>query len=133
MELSQFTSEINMLKIDGNLIPAKDIVLILVKPEADQMLVGYDFSQFRVPTRQIADASISFTVLNLPGETAFVKLRDLLCSGAPCEVELSDPDGMTIHVTCGVAQFEIQQEREEVVGADVILRPTCFQPQDTDR
>jgi hypothetical protein len=44
-------------------------------------------------------------------------------TGNPCDVEISDTGG-TLLLTCEVMQFNVNQNLEEVIAADVTLKPT---------
>ena len=56
-------------------------------------------------------------------DTTFATLQGLFMSGDPCDVSISDAGG-TLSLTCEVMQFNVNQNLEEVISADVTLKPT---------
>ena len=50
-------------------------------------------------------------------------LQGLWSSGDPCDVGISDAGG-TLNLTCEVMTFNVNQNLEEVISADVTLKPT---------
>jgi hypothetical protein len=110
------------LTIDGTEIKnCKDLTVSLEKAEADA--TTRDNNGWRATVGTLKDASIEFTVLNKDGDTAFATLQGLFMSGDPCEVGISDAGG-TLALTCEVMQFNVNQNLEEVISADVTLKPT---------
>ena len=110
------------LTIDGTEIKnCKDLTVSLEKAEADA--TTRDNNGWRATVGTLKDASIEFTVLNKDGDTAFTTLQALFMSGDPCDVEISDAGG-TLTLTCEVMQFNVNQNLEEVISADVTLKPT---------
>ena len=78
---------------------------------------------WRATVGTLKDASIEFTVLNKEGDSAFGMLQGLWSSGDPCDVGISDAGG-TLTLTCEVMTFNVNQNLEEVISADVTLKPT---------
>jgi hypothetical protein len=78
---------------------------------------------WRATVGTLKDASIEFTVLNKEGDSAFGLLQGLWSSGDPCDVGISDAGG-TLTLTCEVMNFNVNQNLEEVISADVTLKPT---------
>jgi hypothetical protein len=110
------------LTIDGVVIGnCKDLTVSLEKAEADAST--RDNNGWRATVGTLKDASIEFTVLNKDGDTAFATLQGLFMSGAPCDVGISDA-GAALTLTCEVMQFNVNQNLEEVISADVTLKPT---------
>lgn len=110
------------LKIDdAEITNCKDLTVSLEKAEADASTRGNN--GWRATVGTLKDASIEFTVLNKTGDTAFTTLQGLFMSGEPCDVEISDAGG-TLTLTCEVMTFNVNQNLEEVVSADVTLKPT---------
>ncbi len=70
----------------------------------------------------LKDASIEFTVLNKEGDSAFGCFK-VYGAGDPCDVGISDAGG-TLTLTCEVMNFNVNQNLEEVISADVTLKPT---------
>ena len=56
-------------------------------------------------------------------DTSFGMLQGLWSSGTPCDVGISDAGG-ALTLTCEVMNFNVNQNLEEVVSADVTLKPT---------
>lgn len=111
-----------VLKIDGDEIKnCKDLTVSLEKAEADAST--RDNNGWRATVGTLKDASIEFTVLNKVGDTTFAMIQSLFMSGDPCDVEISDAGG-TLLLTCEVMQFNVNQNLEEVIAADVTLKPT---------
>jgi hypothetical protein len=111
-----------VLKIDGDEIKnCKDLTVSLEKAEADAST--RDNNGWRATVGTLKDASIEFTVLNKVGDDTFSMIQDLFMSGDPCDVEISDAGG-TLLLTCEVMQFNVNQNLEEVIAADVTLKPT---------
>jgi hypothetical protein len=111
-----------VLKIDGDEIKnCKDLTVSLEKAEADAST--RDNNGWRATVGTLKDASIEFTVLNKVGDTTFATIQTLFMSGDPCDVEISDAGG-TLLLTCEVMQFNVNQNLEEVIAADVTLKPT---------
>ena len=111
-----------VLKIDGAEIKnCKDLTVSLEKAEADAST--RDNNGWRATVGTLKDASIEFTVLNKVGDTTFATIQSLFMSGDPCDVEISDAGG-TLLLTCEVMQFNVNQNLEEVIAADVTLKPT---------
>lgn len=111
-----------VLKIDDVEIKnCKDLTVSLEKAEADAST--RDNNGWRATVGTLKDASIEFTVLNKVGDTAFATIQALFMSGDPCDVEISDAGG-TLLLTCEVMQFNVNQNLEEVIAADVTLKPT---------
>lgn len=111
-----------VLKIDDVEIKnCKDLTVSLEKAEADAST--RDNNGWRATVGTLKDASIEFTVLNKVGDTAFATIQTLFMSGDPCDVEISDAGG-TLLLTCEVMQFNVNQNLEEVIAADVTLKPT---------
>ncbi len=110
------------LSIDGAEIKnCKDLTVTLEKAEADAST--RDNNGWRATVGTLKDASIEFTVLNKDGDTAFALLQGLFMSGDPTDVAISDAGG-TLTLTCEVMNFTINQQLEEVISADVTLKPT---------
>lgn len=110
------------LKIDGDLVSnCRDLTLTLEKAEADA--TTRDNNGWRATVGTLKDASVEFTVLNKQGDTWFATLQGLYMSGEPCDVEISDAGG-TLVLTCEVMQFNIGQNLEDVISAEVTLKPT---------
>ena len=111
-----------VLTIDGVEIKnCKDLTVSLEKAEADAST--RDNNGWRATVGTLKDASIEFTVLNKSGDTAFATLQGLFMSGAPCDVGITDA-GAALTLTCEVMQFNVNQNLEEVIAADVTLKPT---------
>jgi hypothetical protein len=111
-----------VLTIDGAEIKnCKDLTVSLEKAEADAST--RDNNGWRATVGTLKDASIEFTVLNKSGDTAFAMLQGLFMSGAPCDVGITDA-GAALTLTCEVMQFNVNQNLEEVIAADVTLKPT---------
>ncbi len=106
---------------DTEIKNCKDLTVSLEKAEADA--TTRDNNGWRATVGTLKDASIEFTVLNKDGDTAFATLQALFMSGDPCDVEISDAGG-TLSLTCEVMQFNVNQNLEEVISADVTLKPT---------
>lgn len=106
---------------DTEIKNCKDLTVSLEKAEADA--TTRDNNGWRATVGTLKDASIEFTVLNKDGDTAFTTLQALFMSGDPCDVEISDAGG-TLSLTCEVMQFNVNQNLEEVISADVTLKPT---------
>jgi len=99
----------------------KDLTVSLEKAEADAST--RDNNGWRATVGTLKDASIEFTVLNKDGDTAFATLQGLFMSGEPCDVGISDA-GAALTLTCEVMSFNVNQNLEEVISADVTLKPT---------
>jgi len=99
----------------------KDLTVSLEKAEADA--TTRDNNGWRATVGTLKDASIEFAVLNKDGDTAFATLQGLFMSGDPCDVGISDAGG-TLTLTCEVMSFNVNQNLEEVISADVTLKPT---------
>jgi len=111
-----------VLTIDGAEIKnVKDLTVSLEKAEADAST--RDNNGWRATVGTLKDASIEFTVLNKSGDTSFGMLQGLWSSGTPCDVGISDAGG-ALTLTCEVMNFNVNQNLEEVVSADVTLKPT---------
>ncbi|GAA5509160.1 phage tail tube protein [Novipirellula caenicola] len=111
-----------VLTIDGAEIKnVKDLTVNLEKAEADAST--RDNNGWRATVGTLKDASIEFTVLNKNGDTSFSMLQTLWSSGTPCDVDISDAGG-SLTLTCEVMTFNVNQNLEEVVSADVTLKPT---------
>jgi hypothetical protein len=111
-----------VLSIDGAEIKnVKDLTVSLEKAEADAST--RDNNGWRATVGTLKDASIEFTVLNKSGDTSFSMLQGLWSTGTPCDVDISDAGGSLI-LTCEVMNFNVNQNLEEVVSADVTLKPT---------
>lgn len=111
-----------VLTIDGSEITnVKDLTVSLEKAEADASTRANN--GWRATVGTLKDASIEFTVLNKEGDTAFALLQGLWSSGDPCDVGISDAGG-TLDLTCEVMTFNVNQNLEEVISADVTLKPT---------
>jgi len=111
-----------VLSIDGAEIKnVKDLTVNLEKAEADAST--RDNNGWRATVGTLKDASIEFTVLNKSGDTSFTMLQGLWSTGTPCDVDISDAGGSLI-LTCEVMSFNVNQNLEEVVSADVTLKPT---------
>ena len=111
-----------VLTIDGAEIKnVKDLTVKLEKAEADAST--RDNNGWRATVGTLKDASIEFTVLNKNGDTSFSMLQTLWSSGTPCDVDISDAGG-SLTLTCEVMTFNVNQNLEEVVSADVTLKPT---------
>lgn len=111
-----------VLKIDDvEITNCKDLTVSLEKAEADASTRGNN--GWRATVGTLKDASIEFTVLNKPGDDAFTTLQGLFMTGDPCDVEISDAGG-TLVLTCEVMTFNVTQNLEDVVQADVTLKPT---------
>ena len=111
-----------VLSIDGAEIKnVKDLTVSLEKAEADAST--RDNNGWRATVGTLKDASIEFTVLNKSGDTSFSMLQGLWSTGTPCDVDISDAGGSLI-LTCEVMSFNVNQNLEEVVSADVTLKPT---------
>ena len=111
-----------ILTIDGAEIRnVKDLTVNLEKAEADASTRANN--GWRATVGTLKDASIEFTVLNKIGDTSFGMLQGLWSSGTPCDVGISDAGGSLV-LTCEVMNFNVNQNLEEVVSADVTLKPT---------
>ena len=111
-----------VLTINGAEIKnCKDLTVSLEKAEADA--TTRDNNGWRATVGTLKDASIEFAVLNKDGDTAFATLQGLFMSGTPCDVGISDAGG-TLTLTCEVMTFNVNQNLEEVISADVTLKPT---------
>ena len=111
-----------VLTINGAEIKnCKDLTVSLEKAEADA--TTRDNNGWRATVGTLKDASIEFAVLNKVGDSAFATLQGLFMSGDPCEVGISDAGG-TLALTCEVMSFNVNQNLEEVISADVTLKPT---------
>lgn len=111
-----------ILKIDGVQIDnCKDLSVALEKAEADASTRGNN--GWRATVGTLKDASIEFSVLNKTGDTVFATLQTLFMTGDPCDVEVSDAGGALL-LTCEVMQFNVNQNLEDVISADVTLKPT---------
>ena len=71
----------------------------------------------------LKEAEITFRVLNADGDTVFADLYALFLSGDPVEASISDV-GATVVLDCEVMSFEVDQNLEEAIGANVTLKPT---------
>jgi hypothetical protein len=110
------------LKIDGVEIEnVKDLALSLSKAEADA--TTRKNNGWRALVGTLKEAEITFTVLNIDGDTAFALFYDAWLAGTPLEVEISDV-GAALVLDCEVMGFDVNQALEEVIGADVTLKPT---------
>ncbi|TWU39322.1 hypothetical protein [Novipirellula artificiosorum] len=110
------------LSIDGaEITNVKDLTVNLEKAEADASTRASN--GWRATVGTLKDASIEFTVLNKTSDTSFATLQALFMSGDPCEVSVSDAGG-TLDLTCECMGFNVNQSLEEVVSADVTLKPT---------
>ncbi len=111
-----------VLTINGTEIQnCKDLTVSLEKAEADASTRANN--GWRATVGTLKDASIEFGVLNKVGDSAFGMLQGLWSSGTPCDVSISDAGG-TLVLTCEVMTFNVNQNLEEVVSADVTLKPT---------
>ena len=111
-----------VLKVNGVVIGnCKDLTVTLEKAEADAST--RDNNGWRATVGTLKDASIEFQVVNKDGDTAFADLQTLYMSGDPVDVEISDV-GATLILTCEVMQFNVTQNLEDVIAADVTLKPT---------
>ncbi len=111
-----------VLTIDGTEIKnCKDLTVSLEKAEADAST--RDNNGWRATVGTLKDASIEFTVLNKDGDPSFGLLQSLFMSGNPADVGVSDAGG-TLTLTCECMNFTINQQLEEVISADVTLKPT---------
>jgi hypothetical protein len=111
-----------ILKIDGVEIDnCKDLSVSMEKAEADASTRGNN--GWRATVGTLKDASIEFNVLNKTGDSVFSTLQGLFMSGDPCDVEISDIGGV-LPLTCEVMQFNVNQNLEDVISADVTLKPT---------
>lgn len=111
-----------VLTVGGSEIKnCKDLTVTLEKAEADAST--RDNNGWRATVGTLKDASIEFTVLNKDGDTAFGLLQGLFMSGDPTDVGISDAGG-TLSLTCECMNFTINQQLEEVISADVTLKPT---------
>ncbi|MGV3483368.1 MAG: phage tail tube protein [Planctomycetaceae bacterium] len=99
----------------------KDLTVTLEKAEADA--TTRDNNGWRATVGTLKDASIEFTVLNKDGDTTFATLYAAFMSGDPVDVGISDAGGV-LSLTCEVMQFTVNQNLEEVISADVTLKPT---------
>ena len=110
------------LTVDGTVISnCKDLTISLEKAEADA--TTRDNNGWRATVGTLKDASIEFQVVNKDGDTAFADLQTLYMSGDPVDVEISDV-GASLVLTCEVMQFNVTQNLEEAIVADVTLKPT---------
>ncbi len=110
------------LKIDGvEITNVKDLTVSLEKAEADASTRANN--GWRATVGTLKDASIEFAVLNKDGDTSFATIQGLWSLGDPCDVEISDAGG-TLILTCEVMTFNVNQNLEEVISADVTLKPT---------
>jgi hypothetical protein len=108
-----------VLTIDGvEITNVKDLTVSLEKAEADASTRANN--GWRATVGTLKDASIEFTVLNKDGDSAFGLLQGLWSSGDPCDVGISDAGG-TLTLTCEVMNFNVNQNLEEVISADVTL------------
>ena len=111
-----------ILTIDGAEIKnVKDLTVNLEKAEADASTRANN--GWRATVGTLKDASIEFAVLNKVGDTAFAMFQTLWSTGTPCDAEISDAGG-TLILTCEVMTFNVNQNLEEVVSADVTMKPT---------
>lgn len=111
-----------ILTIDGVEIKnVKDLTVNLEKAEADASTRANN--GWRATVGTLKDASIEFKVLNLTGDVAFGLLQGLYMSGTPCDVGISDVGG-SMTLTCEVFSFSVSQGLEDVIAADVTLKPT---------
>ena len=111
-----------VLTIDGaEITNVKDLTVSLEKAEADASTRANN--GWRATVGTLKDASIEFAVLNKEGDSAFGMLQGLWSSGDPCDVGISDAGG-TLTLTCEVVNFNVNQNLEEVISADVTLKPT---------
>ena len=113
----------NSIDADGSaeITNVKDLTVSLEKAEADASTRANN--GWRATVGTLKDASIEFTVLNKEGDSAFGLLQGLWSSGDPCDVGISDAGG-TLTLTCEVMNFNVNQNLEEVISADVTLKPT---------
>ncbi len=110
-----------VLTIDGAEIKnVKDLTVNLEKAEADASTRANN--GWRATVGTLKDASIEFTVLNKIGDSAFGMLQGLWSSGTPCDVGISDAGGSLV-LTCEVMNINVNQNLEEVISADVTLKP----------
>ena len=111
-----------VLTIDGTEITnVKDLTVSLEKAEADASTRANN--GWRATVGTLKDASIEFAVLNKEGDSSFGLLQGLWSSGTPCDVNISDAGGSLL-LTCEVMTFNVNQNLEEVISADVTLKPT---------
>jgi len=111
-----------VLTIDGTEITnVKDLTVSLEKAEADASTRANN--GWRATVGTLKDASIEFAVLNKDGDSSFGLLQGLWSSGTPCDVNISDAGGSLL-LTCEVMTFNVNQNLEEVISADVTLKPT---------
>ncbi|XZE55911.1 hypothetical protein SH139x_001960 [Planctomycetaceae bacterium SH139] len=111
-----------VLTIDGTVIGnCKDLTVTLEKAEADAST--RDNNGWRATVGTLKDASIEFQVVNKDNDTTFANLQTLYMSGDPVDVSISDV-GATLTLTCEVMQFNVTQNLEDVIMADVTLKPT---------
>ncbi|XZE56650.1 hypothetical protein SH139x_002773 [Planctomycetaceae bacterium SH139] len=111
-----------VLTIDGTVIGnCKDLTVTLEKAEADAST--RDNNGWRATVGTLKDASIEFQVVNKDNDPTFANLQTLYMSGDPVDVSISDV-GATLTLTCEVMQFNVTQNLEDVIMADVTLKPT---------
>lgn len=110
------------LEINGALYSnVKDLTISLEKAEAD---ASTRLSQgWRATVGTLKDASIEFTILNVVSDTAFADLRNWWSTGEAIDVVISDAGG-SLALTCEVMTFNVNQNLEEVISADVTCKPT---------
>lgn len=113
-----------VLEIDGvEVTNVRDLTLSLTKAEADATTRGNNGWRALVGT--LKEAEITFTVLNKDGDTTFGTLYDAYLAGTPVEASISDAgDSVALVLDCEVMTFDVNQALEDVISADVTLKPT---------
>lgn len=111
-----------VLELDGvEITNVRDLAINFTKAEAD-VTTRNNFG-WRAMVGTLKEAEITFRVLNADGDTAFADLYALFLSGDPVEASISDV-GATVVLDCEVMSFEVDQNLEEAIGANVTLKPT---------
>jgi hypothetical protein len=111
-----------VLTIDGAEIKnVKDLTVSLEKAEADAST--RDNNGWRATVGTLKDASIEFTVLNKSGDLHSACFK--ACGPrARHATSISPTPAAALVLTCEVMSFNVNQNLEEVVSADVTLKPT---------
>lgn len=110
------------LTIDGTEIKTvKDLSANLEKAEADAST--RDNNGWRSTVGTLKDASIEFQIIQRENDTIFASLYAKWLSGAPVEVTVSDVGG-SLTLDCEILTFNVGQNLEDAVTADVTLKPT---------
>lgn len=99
----------------------KDLAVNFSKAEADVTTRANQGWRSLVGT--LKEAEITFMVLDADGDTLYADIFALFLSGDPVEATISDV-GATVILDCEVMGFEVNQNLEEGIGANVTLKPT---------